>query len=287
MKTDGSFLVLQYQATRVTLDPNRGGAIRELNWRGHDLLRPTPAGAGDDPFDMACFPMIPYANRIKQGRFDFGGRSVHLARNWSQDPHPLHGQGWRAPWSVVDESSSSATLRFEGGGDEWPWKYQCEQSFQLMQDGLGIELALENLSDAVMPVMLGLHPYFPAAGRAQLQAHLPRVWMTDEAALPMEEALTPVDWRFDHARAVGSVPLDHAFSGWNGIASLRWPDRTLTIRATHCNHLHIYVPTNRDFFCVEPQTAAPGALSRKPTEATALEPGDRCAIRVHFSAGAS
>jgi aldose 1-epimerase len=287
MKTDGGFLVLQYQATRVTLDPNRGGAIRELNWRGHDLLRPTPAGAGDDPFDMACFPMIPYANRIKQGRFDFGGRSVHLARNWSQDPHPLHGQGWRAPWSVVEESSSSATLRFEGGGDEWPWKYRCEQSFQLMQDGLGIELALENLSDAVMPVMLGLHPYFPAAGRARLQAHLPRVWMTDEAALPVEEALTPVGWRFDHARAIDSVPLDHAFSGWNGIASLRWPDRTLTIRATHCNHLHIYVPANRDFFCVEPQTAAPGALSRNPTEASALEPGDRCAIRVHFSAGAS
>src|SRR3984957_9975826 len=87
-------------ATRVTLDPGRGGTIRELNWHGHDVLRPTPANAGDDPLDTACFPMVPFVNRIAYGRFEFGGRTVQLERNWSEDPHPLHGQGWRKPWTV-------------------------------------------------------------------------------------------------------------------------------------------------------------------------------------------
>jgi aldose 1-epimerase len=287
MKDDENFLVLQFQATRVTLDPGRGGTIRELNWHGHDILRPTPANAGDDPLDTACFPMVPFVNRIAYGRFEFGGRAVQLERNWSEDPHPLHGQSWRKPWSVVSESASSATLRFEGGADEWPWRYRCEQHFHLQPDGLSVELSLENLSDRPMPAMLGLHPYFPDATHAQLLAQLPRVWLTDRAALPLEEVQTPPAWSFEPARAVKAVPLDHGFAGWNGIASLRWPDRTVTVRAPECRYLHVFTPAERDYFCVEPQTAAPGALTRGAGEVTPVAPGQRATIRVHFEVGAS
>jgi galactose mutarotase-like enzyme len=157
-------LLLQNQAMRMVLDPLRGGAIRELSWRGRPLLRPTPAQLGTDPFDTACFPMVPYVNRVGQGCFVFDGRSVRLARNWSRDPHPLHGQGWRVPWSVVRSSETAATLQFEGGGNDRPWKYVCEQRCQLLAEGLLVELSVTNAADSPMPAMLGLHPYFPDAG---------------------------------------------------------------------------------------------------------------------------
>jgi aldose 1-epimerase len=121
-----------------------------------------------------------------------------------------------------------------------------------------------------MPAMLGLHPYFRQAAQAQLQAQLPRVWLTDQAALPMREERTPAAWSFDPARAIDAVALDNGFSGWNGIATLRWPDRAVTVRAAHCRCLHVYAPTGQDFFCIEPQSAAPGALSRNAGEASAL-----------------
>ena len=75
VKIDEDFLVLHHDATRLTLDPRRGGAIRDFKWRGQDVLRPTPAQAGDDPFDTACFPMVPFVNRVAHGRFNFGGRA--------------------------------------------------------------------------------------------------------------------------------------------------------------------------------------------------------------------
>jgi aldose 1-epimerase len=284
---DEGFLVLQHETTRLAVDSRRGGAIRAFDWRGKAILRSTAAGAGDDPFDMACFPMAPYVNRVAHGQFSFGRHAVQLARNWSQDPHPLHGQGWRARWTVEATSSSSATLSYEGGADDWPWRYRCEQSFQLLADELSVELRLENLSETAMPAMLGLHPYFSDAAQAQLQAQLPRVWLTDRAALPVKEAQTPPAWRFEPARAIDAVPLDHCFSGWDGIATLRWPDRAVTVRAAHCSCLHIYAPAGRDFFCIEPQSAAPGALSRDAGEATVLAPGGRCAIRVQFAVGAA
>jgi aldose 1-epimerase len=287
MKSDEGLVVLQSAATRVVLDPRRGGTIRDLKWRGRDVLRPTPARAGDDPFDSACFPMVPFVNRIAHGRFEFGGRTVQLERNWSEDPHPLHGQGWRKPWNVVSESASGATLRFEGGADEWPWRYRCEQHFHLQQDGLSVELSLENLSSGPMPAMMGLHPYFPDATQARMNARLPRVWLTDRGALPLEEVQTPPAWSFDPARAVKPVPLDHGFAGWDGVVSLRWPDRTVTITAPGCRFLHVFVPADKDYFCIEPQTAAAGALNRGAGESTVIAPGERATLQVHFGVGAN
>lgn len=279
------FLTIQHHSARLTLAPHQGGSVRAFQWRGLDILRPAAADAAD-PLETACFPMAPYANRIAHGRFDFGGRTVRLARNWSGDPHPLHGQGWRAAWSVAAVSASSATLTFEGGADEWPWRYHCEQRFDLDDHGLAIELALENRSVTPMPAMLGLHPYFPGAAHAELSARLPGVWTTDAEALPVEETETPSAWAFDPARAVVRVPLDHCFTGWNGLASLRWPDRTVALRASGCGFLHVYTPHGRDFFCIEPQTAPPGALARGAGEAAVLAPGERFAMRVHFAPGA-
>lgn len=280
------FLTIDDGSARVTLAPHQGGAVRAFVWRGIDILRPTPAGAGGDPFELACFPMVPFVNRIARGRFEFCGHTVELARNWSDDPHPLHGQGWRAPWTLAHATRTSATLTFEGGADEWPWRYHSEQRFALSEGELSIELALENRSVTAMPAMLGLHPYFPDAARAELQAELPQVWRTDAAALPLEQIETPPAWRFESARPIKSAALDHCFAGWNGVASLRWPDRSVLVRAASCGFLHVFAPAARDFFCIEPQTAPPGALARAAREATVLAPGERLAIEVHLAPGA-
>ncbi len=282
MTADAGVLVLEHRASRLVVASQSGAAIREFKWRDHDILRPAPPGAADDPFETACFAMVPFVNRIAHGRFEFAGRAVQLRRNWSEDPHPIHGQGWRASWDVMAATRSSATLRFEGGGDDWPWRYASEQRFALSADELSIELSLENLSDGPMPSMLGLHPYFPHAAQARLQAHLPRVWLTDRSALPLEEVQTPRPWRFDPPRAVNAVPLDHGFCGWNGHAVLEWPERTVTLHAPACGFLHVYAPRGRDFFCIEPQTGAPGALARNADETSVLAPGERAGIEVRF-----
>ncbi|MGH8218217.1 MAG: aldose 1-epimerase [Steroidobacteraceae bacterium] len=278
-------LILRHHFARLTLVPQRGGAVRAFEWRGRNILRPTPATAGDDPFEMACFPMVPYVNRIARGRFEFGGRVVQLERNWSGDPHPIHGQGWGAPWSIATATPSDATLIFDGGADEWPWRYRCEQRFALDEEGLSIELAVENLGVTPMPAMIGLHPYFPDPAHAQMHARLPRVWQTDSAALPIGQIDTPPQWALEPRRPLGAASLDHCFAQWNGVASLDWPDRRLTMRAAGCAFLHVYTPHGQDLFCVEPQTAPPGALERGAAEAAVLAGGERLSIEVRLCPG--
>jgi aldose 1-epimerase len=134
-----------------------------------------------------------------------------------------------------------------------------------------------------MPVMLGLHPFFCDAARAQLQTVVPRVWLTDTAHLPVEEVATPIDWSFAQTRAITAVPLDNCFVGWSGSALLLWPDRRVEIRASNCPYLHVYAPFGRDFFCVEPQSAPAGALCRDAGEATVVPPGQRFELQVSFA----
>jgi aldose 1-epimerase len=279
------FLILRHQSARLTLAPVEGGAIRAFEWRGRHILRPAPARSGGDPFEMACFPMVPYANRVAHGRFEFCGRVVQLERNWSADPHPLHGQAWRRPWSIATATPSAAVLTFEGGADEWPWRYRCEQRFALGDEGLSIELALENLGVTAMPAMLGLHPYFPDPAHARMSARLPWVWRTDAASLALEQIETPAAWAFEPRKSIGAVALDHCFAGWDGVASLDWPEFRLVLRASHCRFLHVYAPPTQEFFCIEPQTAPPGALERGAGEAAVLAPGERLAIEVHLAPG--
>lgn len=275
---DGQVLLRQEDA-RLVLDPAHGGAIREFSCLGHDVLRHSAAGAVD-PFELACFAMVPYVNRIVDGRFACGAHSVQLQRNWSLDPHPLHGQGWRAPWQVAEVSGAEATLRFDGGGNEWPWRYRAEQHLRLSRSALTVRLSVENLSASPMPVMLGLHPYFGDAARATLEAHAPRVWKSDRAALPIEEVPAPPAWSFESGRRVAAVPLDNCFTQWDGKAVVRWSDRVLTLRATNCRFLHVFVPPGGDFFCMEPQTAATGAFNRDRSEVSLVQSGERFAIRV-------
>jgi aldose 1-epimerase len=276
-------LLLRQEDCRLSLDPAHGGAVREFSWRGRPVFRPTPCDAVSDPFAFSCFPMVPYANRIAGGRFSFRNHVVEIAANRRGDIHPLHGEAWLAPWTVLSASSFHATLAFEGGGDTWPWRYLCEQRFDLRSDGLTVALSVENLSGEPMPAMLGLHPYFPDARKARLAARLPKVWLTENNLAAVEVAAPP-GWRFDRSQRV-AVALDHSFSGWDGTGEIAWPNHKLRIRATNCSCLHLYTPAGEDFFCVEPQTAAAGALNRNGSELTILEPGARLVVQIDFAIG--
>jgi aldose 1-epimerase len=274
---------LRRGGVHLGLEPRYGGAVREFRVHGRPIFRCTPPGSGGDPFARACFPLVPYANRIAGGSFSFRGRTIELPRNWALDSNPIHGHGWRGVWDVIGQTGDSATLSFMHESREWPWPYVAEQRFALHDLGLAVELSIENIGSSPMPAMLGLHPYFPESPTARVAANVPRIWSTDARKLPILECLTPPGWGFTPARSIADRPLDHCFVGWDGEATLYWPNRTVTIRASDCRNLHVYAPQEHDYFCLEPMTDAVGALNRNADEVLTLGPRERHTIRVTFA----
>jgi aldose 1-epimerase len=256
------------------LRPEVGGAISALSHRGIDVLRPLPPDA-DNPLHAACFPLVPYCNRIRGGRFVFGQRTVILPANFPPSPHSLHGFGWQAPWTVESRAPNKCVLLHEyDGTGPWPWAYRARQRIRLGPRGCAITLVLTNRSSETMPAGLGLHPYFRHGPGTTLRFAAGHVLLTGSDSLPTGVEAPASHFADFAAQALLPVePIDHCFAAWQGEAVLRDDRGTLTITAEGAPHLHVYAPADGSTLCLEPVSHTPDALNRAPGEMILLPPG--------------
>lgn len=273
--------VLSLRAGRLAVDlaPDAGGSIARfaIETAGTiiDLLRPTDADA------KACYPLVPFSNRIANGRLIVDGEEFILKPNWPGQRHPMHGDGWARPWQVARQEGRSAELVYEHDGREgWPFRYRARQVFDLGEEGLSVGMTIENLESRAVPAGLGLHPFFPRDADTELACRVEGVWRADADVLPVDRIAVPPEWNFAASRPVDGVVLDNCFDGWEGSATIRWPRRGLglSLVATQpFRHLVIYVPKARPYFCVEPVSHANGAVAQ-----TSLPQGETLAGEVLF-----
>ena len=278
--------VLSLRVGRLAVDlaPSAGGSIARFAIdsasRRIDLLRPadvaalaTGSGSG-----AACYPLVPFSNRIANGRLVVGGDEIVLKPNWPGQLHPMHGDGWARPWQVARQEVGSAALVYEHDGrDGWPFRYRARQVFNLGEEGLRVAMTIENLESRPVPAGLGLHPFFPRDADTELACRVEGVWRADAEVLPIDRIAVPPEWSFADSRPLDDVVLDNCFDGWDGRAAIRWPQRGLglTLEATEpFRHLVIYVPKGRPHFCVEPASHANGAVARALLPAGAVLAGE-------------
>ncbi len=273
---------LEAGAWRARLAPEIGGAVWSLDHAGRPVLRPTPQGAAD-PLETACFPLVPYANRIDQGRFVFDGRRFDVGATPGFEPHALHGVGWRAPWRIEATGTDHAVLSLSHPGDSrWPWAFAAKQRFSLDEQGLTIALTLLNRSETSAPGGLGLHPYFHRVSGARLRLKADQVWLSDETLLPRRLASSSalVDW--SAGQAVETAPfVDNAYEGWDGRAEIRDETGGAVLAAQGVERVHVYAPPGRDFVCIEPVSHRPDALNAPDGAAAGLRvlaPGDQISL---------
>lgn len=243
--------------------PALGGSVGALRYHGRDVLRPTPEGA-NDPLQAACFPLLPYANRIAHGSFEWRGVSHLLPRNFGDHPHVLHGTGWQSRWAVIEQAGDSVLLEHRHSGVSWPWSFVARQHFLIDQDGFSIRLELTNLADQAMPIGLGFHPYFLRDEGTLLKASLGAPWRSDADCLPTVRGAVGElgDWSVP-APPVADRLIDHCFAANSTTTRIIQHDMTIIMTASpNLGWLHLYMPEDAGFFCAEPVSHMPDALNR-------------------------
>jgi aldose 1-epimerase len=238
--------------------------------------------------DAPNFPLVPYVNRIRGGRFTFRGRAVSLAPNMAGDPSPLHGQGWLNPWQVERAGERDAVLVYRHAAGEWPWAYEARQDFALDEGGFSVTLTCRNRSGDPMPCGLGQHPYFPCGAETRIDTSVTHVWTVDEQVLPVEAV--PAEGRYGlKDRLVWGQNLDNGFGGWGGEARLTdptWPYR-VRLSSPDAGFFQIYSPPEGGFFVAEPVSHANAALNAPEGQWTelgmrVLEPGEAMSLAMRL-----
>jgi aldose 1-epimerase len=86
------------------------------------------------------------------------------------------------------------------------------------------------------------------------------------------------------------VALDNVYTGWDGRATIEWPERRAKLEMTSrgpLGFLVLFTPAGEDFLCVEPVSHCTDALNMAAAGATdtglrVLAPGQRLEARVRF-----
>jgi aldose 1-epimerase len=229
------------RATAV-ISPKHGGSVLRFDVDERPVLR--PASGSLDPRQLACFPLVPYCNRIAGGRFEHGGTTVELSPNIEGEPHPLHGHGWLERWHVE-------------------------------RTRLDIGLDLTNLSDRPMPAGIGLHPYFERPAR--ISVNLDGRWVGPTTIPTRWEEHTGF-----RSVDTDSIVTDGTYTGWDGKAVIDANGRRIVLTAD-TRLLHVFSPPGMGFFCLEPVTAAPDALNHPDRGLTEIAPSESISIGMSIS----
>jgi aldose 1-epimerase len=272
-------------AWRAALRPGVGGCLAVLDRAGVPVLR-TMGEDADHPLQSACFALVPYCNRIAEGRFAFAGRAVSLTPNLPPQRHPLHGLGWLQPWRVVRGDSASALLEHaHDGADEWPWAYLAHQHVALDESGCTIRLMVQNRADEPAPMGLGLHPYFRRAPETTVTFAAAAMLGIDAGFLP-DGTRHPADMfaPWSSGATLPDTLVDHCFTRWSGSAAIADARGTIALRGFGAPHCHVYAPPGGDAVCLEPVGHTPDALNRVPDAMTVLPPGCGAGIALRIEA---
>jgi len=263
-----SAIQLENENLRLVLDPANGVGTLAFSALVNGQWLPLMPDTQSPDCDLACanFLMLPYSNRVENGRFAFAGQTHQLQNG---DQHAIHGDVRKRPWSVTEQSTDKLHCAFSSAEHtdiNWPWPFAAETLFALDGSSLHMHLTLRNQGETPMPAGFGWHPYFSRsltkAGEAvALQFALDGAYPDANDTRIPSGPLAPLAPHQDFSREKTLEPdnfLDTCCYGFDG-GYITWPTSGVRLRfspSANCRHLVLYNPAGTSYFAVEPVTNA-------------------------------
>jgi aldose 1-epimerase len=226
-----------------------GGGVRSYEVGGRPVLQSYPADAMCDGAHGA--PLIPWPNRLADGRYSFAGVDYQVALTEPEKNNAIHGFLLWSSWQVADRQADrvrmATTLRPRQG---YPFALDLQVEYVLADDGLTVTTTAINIGDQAAPYGCGQHPYLsPGAGKVDeclLRFNAGTRIVTDpQRQLPTgSEPVSGTEFDFRTPRPIGELAMDFAFTdlvrdtdgrawveltGPDGHTALTWVDEAYPI----------------------------------------------------------
>jgi aldose 1-epimerase len=193
-----------------------GGGLRSYSVGGVDVLDGYAA-------DGMCTSgrgqvLIPWPNRIEDGRYDFDGASHSLPLNEVPNRNAIHGLVRWAAWTAAEhEPHRVLVAHVVHPQPGYPFSLSLSIDYSLTDAGLTVHTTATNAGDRDCPYGCGAHPYLTAGSATvdTLELRIPAgtVLQSDERSLPTGSApVAGTDYDFRTRRPIGGLVLDNAFT---------------------------------------------------------------------------
>lgn len=201
-----------------------GASLVSLRGPSGHLVRTTPA----DGLRPGCNGAIlaPWPNRIRDGAYEFHGRTHQLPLSEPERHNAAHGLALWERWSVVESRPDGLVLCLDLVPQPgYPFAIRLEVEYELTEQGLDWTVIATNAGSDPAPYAVAGHPYLVADGGNGSTPGSVGDWrLKIPAGVYIEadpERLLPVDTRsvngteadFRESRRLGETPYDVALGG--------------------------------------------------------------------------
>ena len=266
-----------------------GATLRSFYVESQDVVR----GFGVDDMSRAGRGqhLIPWPNRIRDGRYVFNGVTQQLGLTEPARNNASHGLVRYVPWVLVDKKVDSVTSRVRIHPQPgWPSTLEAMITHQVSADGLTVTVEATNIGADELPFGYGAHPYLTVGESTvddvSLSVPAGAYLEVDDRLLPTK--ISPVDGTIYDLRpgpVLGSTSLDTAMTDLVRDPDGRWRVKVVLgeryaelwgDEAMKWTQIFTGGP-NRDWsIAVEPMTCGPDAFNAGPThgDQKVLAPGE-------------
>jgi aldose 1-epimerase len=213
LAASGEQFELRHGAQRAVV-AEVGATLRHYSVEGRDVI---DGFAAEEIADGGRGQVLmPWPNRLRDGRYDWDGQTLQLALSDTKNAHAIHGVvRWRN-WQLLSWEPSRLTLGlrlFPLSG--YPFTLGLAVEYELRDDGLRVAARAENLGRRDCPYGVGFHPYLTLGEQidhARLRLPAAQVLAADERQIPVSSrAVEGTQYDFRSAREIGALVLDDCF----------------------------------------------------------------------------
>jgi aldose 1-epimerase len=265
----------------------RGGGLRALTVGAWDVL--DGYEPGELPSGRRGGVLLPWPNRIRDGRWTWRGRELQLDVSSAAKPTAIHGLVSSQPWQILDAAADRVTVgtvveKHSG----YPFRLAAAIDYVLSAERLASTVRVRNVGDAAAPFGVGLHPYLAVGASADGDIDDAEIDLPARTLLVVDDTGLPTGERRPFDGAVGRIgdqvfddpltDLTRDDQGWARV-HLRGPAGELELAVDAAwPWLQVYsgdtLPEGqrRRSLAVEPMTCPPNALA-DGVDVIVLEPG--------------
>lgn len=256
-----------------------GATLRSLTLDGQEVL--WTFAENEAPSGSMGRQLLPWPNRIRDGRYTFDGESYQLPITEVQRTTALHGLNDGVAWQLTSHTADEVILTSRYYPQRgWNAVLEATIGHRVDDDGLRVSVEVTNVGATRAPYGYGAHPYLAAdLATAELTLPFSRELLVDpERLLPIAVAEVTAEHDFREKRVIGETEFDTALTGVDGAweLTLTTPGRTVTLWADETLPWgQVFTQPQRKALAVEPMTCGPDAFNEGPTHdgLIVLEPG--------------
>ena len=201
--------------------------------------------------------LFPIAGRVSNDSYTLEGVTY---------PMYMHGIARKYAWDVIDtylsEEKGSITLSLKSNDQIkkfYPFDFELQYCFELNEKGFTLRQTYINSDNKPMPIGTGFHPYFMTSNKEGIRLSTGASKCYDAVQGGNRNYCDQIDFSVPEVDVIlldpskECVAFENRADGWN--ASLKYDDEFKYIVIWSCD--------GKDYVCVEPWMALPGALDTK------------------------